>query len=261
MPNESNQSHIRVRREPPRFRVVEVRRVERPTPRMARLTLGGPALEGFQVDQPAASVRLLLPSPGTQKLVLPAWNGNEFLLPDGRRPTIRTFTPRRADPAGLELDLDVVIHTRGAASMWIERAAGGDPAAVSGPGRGYAVDPKAPHYLLAGDETALPAICQLIEAIPASARVDVIIEIADPVAQLDLPEHPQCSVRWVELPAGRRPGAALLDALPAVDLEQGAKVWVAGEAAAMHRIRRHCFDDLGLSRADVTIRGYWKFGR
>jgi len=38
---------------------------------------------------------------------MPSWNGNEFLLADGRRPTIRTFTPRRVDPEALELDLDV----------------------------------------------------------------------------------------------------------------------------------------------------------
>ena len=54
----------RVRREPPRFRRVEVRRVEERTPRLTRVTLGGDELEGFAVEEPAASVRLLLPSPG-----------------------------------------------------------------------------------------------------------------------------------------------------------------------------------------------------
>ena len=104
---------LRVRREPPAFRTVEVSRVERLSPRMVRVTLGGPELEGFVLDQPAASVRLLLP---TGDFVIPTWNGNEFLLPDGRRPALRTFTPRRFDAAVTELDVDVVLHGSGVAS-------------------------------------------------------------------------------------------------------------------------------------------------
>src|ERR1700674_3950501 len=88
----------RTRREPPRFRRVSVRRVEPRSPRLIRVTLTGPELEGLAVDEPAASVRLLLPATANDDLVVPSWNGNEFLLPDGRRPTIRPFTPRRLDP-------------------------------------------------------------------------------------------------------------------------------------------------------------------
>src|SRR5215510_5216199 len=100
----------RTRREPPRFRHVVVRRVEPRSPRLLRVTLAGPELEGLTVDQPAASVRLLLPSSADRELVMPTWNGNQFLLADGRRPVIRTFTPRRVDGEALELDLDVVVH-------------------------------------------------------------------------------------------------------------------------------------------------------
>ena len=110
------------------------------SPRLLRVTLAGPELQGLTVEQPAASVRLLLPEPGTAELATPTWNGNEFLLADGRRPTIRTFTPRRMDPAALELDVDIVFHGSGAASQWAHAAEPGWPAAVSGPGRGYAVD-------------------------------------------------------------------------------------------------------------------------
>ena len=98
----------RLRREPPAFRPVEVRRVERVSPRMVRVTVSGPELAGFTVEQPAASVRVLLPSSGAADVVVPSWNGNEFLLPDGRRPTIRTFTPWRVDPEALERMLATV---------------------------------------------------------------------------------------------------------------------------------------------------------
>jgi NADPH-dependent ferric siderophore reductase len=29
----------------------------------------------------------------------------------------------------------------------------------------------------------------------------------------------------------------------------------------MQRIRKHVFDERGLSRRDATVRGYWKVGR
>ena len=195
---------MRARREPPRFRRVAVRRVERLSSRMVRVTLAGPDLEGLTVEQPAASVRLLLPSPGAPELVIPSWNGNEFLLPDGRRPTIRTFTPRRVDPEALELDLEIVIHGGGVASQWAEAAEPGDPAAISGPGRGYAIDRDAPAFLLAGDETAIPAISQLLEALPAETPVQVHIEVAHPDARLALPDHPRRDRRVVRPAAAAR---------------------------------------------------------
>jgi hypothetical protein len=111
---------------------------------MLRLRLGGRNLEGLTVAQPAASVRLLLPSSGGHELVIPTWHGNEFLLPDGRRPTLRTFTPRRVDADAPGLDLEIVIHSGGLASQCAEAARRSDPAAVSGPGRGYTVGPDAP---------------------------------------------------------------------------------------------------------------------
>ncbi len=133
-----------VRREPPAFRQVEVRRTEALTPRLLRVTLTGPELAGFAVEEPAASVRLLLPPPGQTELIMPAWNGNEFLLPDSRRATIRTLTPRGVDSATSDLDVDVVVHDGGTLSAWASMASPGDPAALSGPGRGYAIEPDAP---------------------------------------------------------------------------------------------------------------------
>jgi NADPH-dependent ferric siderophore reductase len=252
---------VRSRREPPRFRRVAVRRVERLTARMVRVTLGGPDLEGLTVEHPAASVRLLFPSPGAQELVIPSWNGNEFLLANGRRPTIRTLTPRRVDAQALELDVEIVIHGGGVASEWAQAAEPGNPAAVSGPGRGYTIDRDAPAFLLAGDETAIPAISQLLEALPTERPVQVRIEAADPDARLTLPDHPGATVEWCDLPADATPGDALLAAVRGTDLAPGSRVWVAGEAAAMQRVRRHLFEDRELSRAQASVRGYWKHGR
>jgi NADPH-dependent ferric siderophore reductase len=227
---------------------------------MRRITLAGPDLAGLAIEEPGASVRVLIPSPEGE-LVLPTWNGNEFLLPDGRRPPIRTFTPRRFDPEAQELDLEIVVHGHGVASEWAETAAPGAPAAVSGPGRGYAVDRQAPAFLLGGDETAIPAISQLLEVLPRETPVQVRVEVAEPGARLPLPDHPRADVEWCELSAGSSPGDALVAAVAGSQLAPGAKVWVAGEAAAVQRIRRHLFQERGVPRADATVRGYWKHGR
>ncbi len=252
---------LRTRREPPRFRRVVVRRVESLSLRMLRVTCGGPELEGFAAAEPAASVRLLLPSPGQEELVMPAWNGNEFLLPDGRRPTIRTLTPRHVRPRVPELGLEIVIHEGGIASEWARVAAPGDPAAISGPGRGYAIDRDAAAFFLAGDETAIPAVCQLLEALPAGTPVEVHLEAAHPDARLALPRHPSATVVWHDLAPGAAPGDTLVAAVRGADLQPGIRVWAAGEAAAVQRMRRHLFANGKLPRAQATLRGYWKRGR
>ena len=228
---------------------------------MVRVTLGGPELEGFPVPDPAASVRLLLPPPGSDRLVMPEWNSNEFLLPGGDRAVIRTFTPRRVDPAAGEMDLDVVLHDGGVASRWVEGAEVGTEGAISGPGRGYEIDTAASDYVLGGDETAIPAITQLLESLPAEMTVFTHIEVARPDARIDLPDHPNATVRWHDQPDGAPPGGALVAAIEAAEMSSGTKIWAAGEAAAMQRLRRHLFESRGLDRGRANVRGYWKHGR
>lgn len=250
-----------LRREPPAFRRVHVVRVERLTSRMTGITVSGPDLTGFAVEQPAASVRLLIPAPGSVELVVPEWKGNEFLLPDGSRPAIRTLTPRRVSTQPLELDLDVVIAHRGILADWARNASAGNPAAVSGPGRGYEIDREAREFVLAGDETAIPAIGQLLEQLPDHTQVTVLVEAGNRTAEMELPPHPGATVEWIRARAGEPPAMTLAERFESLDIPAGARLWAAGEAAAMQRIRRHVFGVLGLARSRATVRGYWKWGR
>lgn len=231
------------------------------TPHMVRLTLAGAELEGLPVGLPTGNVRLLLPPDGHAEVVLPRWNGNEFLFADGRRPVIRSYTPRRFDPAGPELDVDVVLHEHGAVSAWAAAARPGDELAVSGTGRGYAVDPDARSFFLGGDESAIPAISVLLEVLPPHAAVQVAVEVAAPDARLALPAHPGAAVRWCDLEPGARPGDALVAAVREADLDPEGRVWVAGEAAGVQRIRRHLSQERGVPRSSAWVRGYWKHGR
>ena len=249
-----------VRREPPPFRRAAVARIEDLTPRMRRIVVAGPELRGFSVDAVASSVRLLFPPPGTVELVMPTWTGNQFELANGDRAPIRTFTPRYFDADLFELTVDFVRHDHGLASDWAGAASIGDELAVSGPGRGEDFHLGAATYLLAGDETAIPAMSQILEVLPPTADVAVHVEIADATARLEMPDHPGARLTWHEQKAGSDPGVALSEAVIGID-DLPEVIWVAGEAASVQRIRKHLFNERGRSREGVTVRGYWKFGR
>jgi len=227
---------------------------------MVRVVLGGDELDGFSIEAPASSVRLLLPQPGSNELVMVTWTGNQFELPDGSRPPIRTFTPRRFDTEHNELTLDVVLHANGVATDWARSAAPGHEVAISGPGRSDDLDPDARSHLLVGDESALPAIAQLVEWIPDDRTIEVHVEVRSRDARLALPDHPNTSVTWHVAPDGATSGDAMAAALMAVtDLADA--IWIAGEAATVQRLRKYLFDERGRDRSGVTARGYWKLGR
>jgi NADPH-dependent ferric siderophore reductase len=249
-----------IRREPPPYRRVAVRSVEPVTPHMVRIVLTGGELDGFAIESPASSVRVLLPQSGSDELVMVTWTGNQFELPDGSRPPIRTFTPRRFDADLNELTLDIVLHDHGAATDWVRTAAPGHEVAISGPGRSDELAPDARSHLLVGDESAMPAIAQLLEWIPDDRTIDAHIEIRSPEARIPLPDHPNATVTWHQATDGAAAGDAMSHALLAVT-ELADAIWVAGEAAAVQRLRKYLFNERGRDRSGVTARGYWKQGR
>src|SRR5262245_8872609 len=112
MADRESSAATRIRREPPRFRRARVTAVADLSPHLRRVTFtgddGADGLDGLVPEEPAASVRVLLPSAPDEPLVIPTWNGNEFLLPEGTRPIIRTLTPLRSVAGAL--DVAVVLH-------------------------------------------------------------------------------------------------------------------------------------------------------
>ncbi len=252
----------RVRREPPPLRSVTVTERVELSPRMLRLTFEGDGLRELVVDRPAASVRLLVPTPGTDRLVIPRWNGNEFLLPDGSRPALRTFTPLRADQEARRLEIEVVRHPGGAVSDWAESVAPGADAAISGPGSGHEFPVDAERLLVLADETALPAATQLIDMAPSSLSVELHVEVISHDAIIDVGTRPDDRIEWHVTETGDVPGGRIVGVVRSLDeLPDGTDVWAAGEASAMHAIRSHLFDTLRVPRRRATVRGYWKPAR
>lgn len=249
----------RVRREPPPLVPVSVVERTELSPRMLRLTFQGDGLRDLVIDRPAMSVRLLVPTPGTDELVRPVWNGNEFVLPDGSRPALRTFTPLRIDNTSGSVDIEVVRHPGGAVSEWAETAEPGSPAAISGPGTGFDHRPNSTRLIVLADETALPAALQVAASAPDDVQVSVHVEIVTTQAQrpIDLPGRH--TLEWHVTAPGEVPGGRIVAVVESLDaLPADTHVWAAGEASAMHRIRTHLFDTLAAERTRATVRGYWK---
>lgn len=252
----------RVRREPPPLRPVTVTDRTELTPRMLRLTLEGEGLRELTVDRAAASIRLLVPTPGSDELVIPEWDGNEFLLPDGSRPALRTFTPLRLDSEAGRLDLEIVRHPGGAVSEWAETVQTGAPAAISGPGTGYDHPAGAERLIVLADETALPAAIQVAEAAPDGLTVELHVEIIGDDAKRPVELADRHTIVWHVTEPGETPGGRLVDAVRSIDhLDDDTFVWAAGEASAMQSIRTHLFDTLGVRRRRAAVRGYWKPAR
>jgi NADPH-dependent ferric siderophore reductase len=229
----------------PRY-AVTVKRVVDLTPRMRRVTFTGEALAAFAWPGPASHIKLVFSAD-----------------PSGdTKPVLRTYTPRRFDPQTLELDVDLVIHGEGPASTWAEQAAPGQPLAIAGPGRAYAVDPTAGAYLLAADETAIPALATILAELPPTTPVQVFVELSElaQAAALDV-THPGASFHWLVRGAfDDAPGALLEAAVRGATVSADARIYVACEAGALRRIRRYFLQERQFPVAQLTTRGYWKLG-
>jgi NADPH-dependent ferric siderophore reductase len=228
----------------PRY-TATVKSVQRLTPRIVRVTFSGDELAGFGWNGPAAHIKLIF--------------GDVSAEP---RPPSRTYTPRRFDAAARELDVDFVLHGEGPASNWASQAAVGQQLTIAGPGRNYVVDSEAPWFLLAGDDTAIPALCTIFEALPASIPVQALIEVVDEQEQHDLHAGPNVNIQWLHRgPKLADSGRPLEAAVRAATLPPGpGRVYVACESDAMRRIRRHLLQERNLDRSQLVTRGYWHLG-
>jgi len=250
------------RRPPVALWRVPVTRVERVTPRMARVTVAGAELTGFPGAGTDQNVMLYfypddvtLPEPLTLESARAMWSR--------ARPRTRTYTVRRHDPTTGEIDFDFVLHgEHGLASAWGQRVRPGDPLIFVGPSPAYRPAPDVAGYLLAGDETALPAIAAILKALPAGARARVLVEVADAAEEQPLPSAAAAEVTWLHrdgLPAG---GNDLLErAVRDAELPGEVEAWVAGERGAVLAVRRHLLDERGFARHRVRPTTYWRHGQ
>jgi NADPH-dependent ferric siderophore reductase len=172
---------------------------------------------------------------------------------------MRTFTPRRFDPATATLDVEFVLHGDGPASSWAQRAEPGHRIAVAGPGGRMPLVLGPGHFVVGGDESALPAIATLLAALPDSASADVVVEVDGVTDELELESAADLSVTWRHRRTGLF-GDELHAAFTDVDLTGAAGVWVACEATAVRRLRHLLLSERALDPSVLVTRGYWRLG-
>ncbi|MGY1822354.1 siderophore-interacting protein [Geodermatophilus sp. SYSU D00079] len=287
--------------------------VRRLGPSFVRVTLTGPDLAGFGVAGDDQRIKLVLARDpaGMRRLVERGsdWYAEYCAMPEEQRPWVRTYTVRAARPELAELDVDLVLHGvadghAGPAARWAAAAAPGDRIVLLGPdrpgrGRMWGVEWSPPAaattLLLAGDETAVPAVCSILESLDGTdRRVVALLEVPAEADAMNLALPAGVDVRW--LPRSGAPRGSLLVpavhaalcelgvvATPAeapedvdVDAEllwevpeggrgdgtaaSGCYAWLAGEAGVVKQLRRHLVGDLGVPRGAVAFMGYWRQG-
>lgn len=291
---------------PIRLFEVEVLRVRRLSPTFQRITMTGPDLGEFADNGFDQRIKLIVPLPGVGFDHLARgtdWYQHWRTLPDHLRNPIRTYTVRAARRDVGEVDVDFALHGDGGpASRWADAAQPGDRVAIVGPNAAYSgahvgLDFR-PHsgtqrLLLAGDETAVPAIASILECLPAAARGEVLLEVPHTVDALTLAHPHGMRVTWLGrngaahgsrlVPALRDVAAELFAAeerrvvqpVDDVDVDSdllwevpdgapttsGRYAWLAGEAGVIKTLRRHLVTDLGIDRRSVAFMGYWRRGR
>lgn len=290
---------------------VAVGRVQELTPNFRRITFIGPDLDAFGV--PGASldlrIKLLLPVPG-HPISRPGspsghlhdgWYQDWLRVNPSERGWLRSYTVRalRTTAHGRELDVDFVIHSdsgsahsvsaghRGPGSDWARAAAPGVRAVIVGPDAntitratlpsetGIRWDPQnARHVLLAGDETAVPAIGAILEALPADITGMAFLEVPDSRDFQDLKTESGVKVSWLARTSPDAPrGRLLCDAVRAAHGASGFRAtaaaagahemyaWVAAEAGTVKELRQYLVHHLGVDPRRSELRAYWSLGK
>lgn len=300
---------------PFRVRVAEVGRL---SPSFIRVTFTGADLGEFGTGGLDQRIKLVVPMPGhdiegfasamadasAETGFAADWYERWRSLDDGRRNPIRTYTVRAVRPGDAEVDVDFVAHgDSGPASAWACAVRPGDEAVLIGPDAlaednlgGICWKPGAARsLLLAGDETALPAISSILESLDGDTTGAVFVEVPHEEDRLELRAPAGVRISWIvredrDFGVGLRRevrhwakrfltahhhGVELDDVDVDTEIlwdvpeetialsaeEAGLYAWIAGEAAAVKRIRRDLVTELGLDRRQVAFMGYWRNGR
>ncbi|SMX82127.1 siderophore-interacting protein [Brevibacterium antiquum] len=216
--------------------------IEDLSPIYRRVTFGGEGLRDFGCSGHPRDLRfkLIIPSAGATKPTLDllrfldeqdpdsgmSWYQAWLQLDPDVRGEMRTYTVREWRDAACELVVDMVLHTddqghSGPAAAWAQNAEVGHSLHIIGPSR-HAEGPTpgiefapadADTILLAGDETAVPAIASILESLKgAEVQGKAILEVptAEDVLELDAPAG--FDIQW--LPRGTADYGQLLE--PAV---------------------------------------------
>ncbi len=290
-----------------RFFRVRVAAITDLTPSFRRFTFTAHDLAHYGDPGYDQRIKIVFPTVTAGLNAMPAgddWYDAWRRMATDARPPFRTYTTRAVRRDAHEVDVDMVAHeVAGPASAWIRDARIGDEVLILAPvhphaGVSFGIDFVPPArtdtYLLAGDETAAPAIAVILEQLPADACGTVVLEVPHTADVAYLPRHPgfqyrvaaRAGDRHAHLVPATKDAAAVLvppgrgGEVEEVDIDQtllwevprtakgGAALksaplyaWLAGEAGAIKQLRRHLVAEHGVDRRAIAFMGYWRLGR
>lgn len=197
---------------------VEVRHVERLSPSFVRVEMGGPELAELGVDGPMYDQRIKLVFPNDAgrlpsfEAADDSWWDTWLEIPESERGHMRTYTVRavRGEGADTRMVVDIVLHLgeehTGPGSAWAAAAQVGDRLVTIAPRKGvdYGGIEFAPgtarDLLLVADETAVPAVCSILEDLGPDARGTAFLEVpvsGDATALVEQLAPPAVRVVWL----------------------------------------------------------------
>jgi NADPH-dependent ferric siderophore reductase len=181
---------------------------------------------------------------------------------DGTRPIRRRYTIRSLDPAGLRLELQVVLHGDGPGERWVSAAAPGDTIEGIGPRGKITTRPGADWHLFIGDESAMPAILAMTESLPGDADATVLIELPWPDDEQELLAPARTRISWLHRLGGAagEPGRLVAEATD-VEIPPGrGHAYLLGEARVVSALR-DALSARGLGDDQMSPKAYWGRGR
>ena len=239
------------------IRVIGARNI---SPHMRRVTVACDDTKHFAHG--GLHFRLLIPPKGR----VPVWpklraDGRIEWAKDEDALTVRIYTFRSIDLERGEIDIDFVLHEgeNMPGAEWAMNAKPGDIAGALGPGGGGV--PEATAMILAGDETALPAISRIAAEVPAGTRLRIFLEVDGPAEELPLPSSARVDLVWMHrngAPAGTMGliENAIKDAL--ADADADTFVWAGCERSEAKRIRDFLKTERSHDRQKMSIGAYWE---
>lgn len=245
--------------------VMQVASVTRLTPHLVRVVLAGDGFGRIEFkDATDQYIKMLFADPALQLQRPYDMDALRERLPLEQMPVTRTYTVRAVDHAAEQITVDMVTHgADGLAGTWAQRVQPGEHISFFGPGGAYAPRAEAQWHLLAGDESALPAVATALEAMDPQARGLAVLEVQDSTEQVALQVPDGVEVRWLHRGAAFTPeNARLADHLGQVSIPAGdVQVFIHGEREQMKLIRTMLVERRGLPRRGMSLSAYWAYGR
>ncbi len=246
--------------------VVQV--VQRLTPHLTRVVIGGDGLADFEPSPFSDSYVNLAFAPQGAPYEMPCdlEQVRATVAPE-HRPVRRRYTVRSWDAEARTMAIDFVLHgvggpghgDHGVAGAWAASARPGDVLQLTGPGGSYLPAADADWHLVVGDESALPAIAASLERVPAGAPVHAVLEVDGVADRLDLQCPGDLRVTWLHREENPGVDDLLLDAVRDLTFPPGrGQAFVHGEAGDVREVRRHLLLERGLDRERLSASGYWR---